>query len=200
MNRNLYPSFLLILISFVSIAFSQDADKPWEKLGLSQIEWQMIIDNKIPDSKVQELLKTGIGIGEYVDKTWIKLNLTEEQWIAKRRSGLTNYDIELQNNTVSNKGALKAEMKSDFSSGGSGLSENRDAAFSLVLPGFEQLKNGKKVRGTIMAALAGGAITWCVTGSIINKRFEAIPLFGILVPDMVWSFIDFKVSERKNAK
>jgi hypothetical protein len=93
----LAESALVISLLCAVCAWSGDDDlKPWEKLGISQTEWIMIRDNRISEDKVQVLLRSGIGIGEYVAKPWKELGLTERAWIAKRRSGLTNYDIELE--------------------------------------------------------------------------------------------------------
>jgi hypothetical protein len=85
-----------ILMCFFVASFGQDNLKPWEKYGLSQTEWKMVQVNKIPTSKVEELLGAGISVGEYVKKPWEELGLTEGDWIEKHRNGLSSYDIELE--------------------------------------------------------------------------------------------------------
>jgi hypothetical protein len=89
-----------ILLCFVVASFGQDDLKPWEKYGLSQTEWKMVQDNKIPTSKVEELLGAGISVGEYIKKPWKDLGLTEGDWIEKHRNGLSSYDIELEMNAT----------------------------------------------------------------------------------------------------
>lgn len=183
--------FLILILLSVTIA--QDEMKPWEKLGLSQTEWKMIKDADLSIKKVESLLKDGIGIEEYLSKTWENYGLTESEWIQKRRSGMTNYDIQLEA-SVKDKGFgedTKNGIRSDFSS----MSGNGQMASSLFLPGYQQIKAGKKGRGILMVSLAGGAVVWCAADAIANKRFFALPVC-VLALDMIWSFVDFKVSSK----
>jgi hypothetical protein len=188
---------VLFIVIFNYLIYSQEEISPWEKLGLSKTEWIMIQDNKIPDEKVEELLKAGIGIGEYVNKPWVNLGMSEEKWINKRRSGLTNDDI---NSKVASsvpdsslRAAYKANARDDFRS----VSKNGEKFSSLFLPGYQQHKSGRKVQRNFMLALAGGSLGWCVGGSIYNKRFEFLPIFCITVPTMIWSFADYSAHSKK---
>jgi len=185
---------LLLLFVLCGILIAQEENKPWERLGLSLTEWRLIKDNDIKMSKVEELLKVGISIGEYLQKPWEPLNLSEDKWIKKRRLGLTSYDIELeiQNSDTS----WKKNMKSDAGKDIQRISENGEMFTSLFLPGCYQYKTGQKSKSTIMVSLAGGAIIWCTIGTIATKKFEVIPIGVILVPDMIWSFIDYKIQKR----
>lgn len=181
----------LVLVLF-SVIFAQDEIRPWEKLGLSQTEWKMIQENNMSMKKVESLLEDGIGIGEYLSKPWENYGITESEWIKKRRSGMTNYDIQLEA-SVTNKGfgeGTKEGIRSDFSS----MSGNGQMASSLFLPGYQQIKAGRKGRGITMISLAGGSIAWCTVDGIVNKRFNAFPLC-FLALDMIWSFVDFKISQ-----
>lgn len=186
---------VLFILMLTFLCFSQEELQPWERLGLSITEWKMIEDNKMPMEQVEELLQAGIGISEYFQKPWLSLNMTEKEWIGKKRSGMSSYDIELQANAAN--AEWKDEMKSGFHTELSGMSGHGER-FSALLPGYQQLKNKHKTRGIIMVSLAAGAVTWCTAGSIANKRFEAIPIACILVPDIIWSFIDYSVSKKKN--
>lgn len=187
----------LVLLSGAAVITGQDDIKPWERLGLSQTEWKLIEQHNIPMSKVESLLRDGIGIGEYVQKPWEKLKMSESKWISKRRSGLTNYDIELESGNSSSS-EWKMDTRDGFKQEVTGISGHGEAFSSLFLPGFQQLKSGEKVKGRLMVCFAGGAVLWCVTGSIIQKDFDVIPIFFVLVPDMVWSYIDYKVKSRKS--
>lgn len=185
--------FFLILF-LLSVTIAQDEVKPWEKLGLSQTEWKMIKDAGMSIKKVESLLKDGIGIEEYLSKPWENYGLTESEWIKKRRSGMTNYDIQLES-SIQNDGLgpdTKNGIRSDFSS----MSGNGQMVSSLFLPGYQQIRAGKKNRGILMVSLAGGAVVWCAADAIANKRFFALPVC-VLALDMIWSFVDFKVSSKK---
>ena len=189
--KPVFVGFLLFLcLPFAS--FCQNELKPWEKYGLSQTEWKMIQDNTISLDKVQELLQTGVSIGEYIQKPWEKLFLSEGEWIEKRRSGLTTYDIELEmksNNRLPNKdGDSTASSKSSY------FSSTTNQLISFALPGVQQLRLKERSRGTIMLGFAVASLAGCVIGSIVQDDFEARPLYCVLLPDMFWSFIDFKIT------
>jgi hypothetical protein len=187
---------MTICICFFIASFAQDDIKPWEKYGLSQTEWKVIQENGIPRSKVEQILKSGISVTEYVEKPWVKFNLSEKTYIDKRRSGLSAYDIELERTSdrsgwkKDNRGALKSEK--------TGLLRSKELLVSFVLPGFQQRKLNHTWRSRIMGALAIGSVAGSIYLSAADGKPEFTPLFVILAPDMFWSMIDFKFS-RKNA-
>jgi hypothetical protein len=190
-------TFMLVIgLCTISILPAQEAQKPWEQYGLSKTEWKMIQDNKIPLKKVEELLKSGISISEYIDKPWVRFRLSENAYIDKRRSGLSAYDIELER--TSDRGSWKNENKNTVRSEVSASSGNRDLLLSFVLPGYEQLRIKHKWRGRIMAALAVGSVVGSVYLSMADRTIEATPIFVILVPDMFWSMLDFKFEKDRN--
>lgn len=187
--------FVAVVVGILTgSVYGQDENKPWEKLGLSQTEWRMITDNNMSMSKVEQLLKDGISIGEYFQKPWESLKMTEDRWIKKRRSGLTSYDIEL--GAQRDEKGWKKELKSDAGKDAHQLTENGEMFSSLCLPGYYQWQTNQKVKGSVMVSLAAGSLIWCTVGSIANKRFEVLPIVFVFVPDMVWSFIDYKIKKR----
>ena len=186
--------FICLYTAFFSVA--QELQKPWEQYGLSKTEWQMIKDNKIPLKKVEELLKSGISISEYIDKPWVKFHLSEKAYIDKRRSGLSAYDIELER--TSDRGTWKSDNKNALHSEVSSSSGNRDLLLSFVLPGFEQFRMNHKWRGRIMTTIAVGSVVGSMYLSIADRTVEATPIFVILVPDMFWSLLDFKFDRERN--
>jgi hypothetical protein len=172
-----------------------DELKPWEKYGLSQTEWKMIKDNNIPLSKVEELLKAGISISEYIEKPWEKLSISERKYIEKRRSGLTAYDIELEQ--TSNRGGWKDENKGVPNSEVSAFSGSKELALSFALPGYQQYRLEHRWRAWIMSAVAIGSVAASIIITCADGKFEGTPLFVILVPDMFWSMMDFKFTQPK---
>ncbi len=186
---------IFIYICFVGLIYGQFEDKPWERLGLSQTEWKLINDNNIPISKVNQLLMDGVSIHEYLDKPWVGLEMTEDKWMNKRRSGMTSYDIELEcrEHRRLQKGDLKFETQQDVHR----ITHNGDLFTSLFLPGCYQFQTNQKAKGAIMVSLVASSLIWCTASSISRKRFDVVPVVFVLVPDMVWSFIDYKISLRK---
>lgn len=185
--------YLTFLFVCIAVCYGQEQIDPWERLGLSKTEWIMIEENHMPMRQVEFLLKSGIGISEYFKKPWVELNMTEQKWIDKKRSGMSSYDIEIE--AKSSNAEWKTEMKTGFRSEMSGVSENAES-FSALIPGFQQFKSRSVAKGIIMSTIALGAVTWCTAGSISDKRFNSLPVFAVLVPDIVWSYIDYKVTKR----
>ena len=196
MNRSTIVMFALFscLCCAAGAWGADDELKPWEKLGISQTEWKMIGDNHISEKKVNEILAAGIGVGEYVGKPWKSLGLTEREWINKRRSGLTSYDIELE--AKPSRQDWKADSKSTLKTELSTVSSNKDLFVSFAIPGLQQSRLKERWRGDIMGGLAIMSLAGCLVGSVAEGRFEVIPLC-ILVPDMFWSFFDFKITRAK---
>jgi len=189
-------SAILLLLSYFCSA--QDESRPWERLGLSQTEWRLVNENNISMAKLEQLLKSGISVGEYIQKPWEQLGLNEEKWMKKRRSGLTSYDIELEA-TLGNTQEWKTNMNTDAARDLHQLSESGELFSSLFLPGYYQYNVGQKRKSYMMIGLAGGAVAWFTIGSIANKRFEVAPVALVIIPDMIWSFIDYKI-DKKNKK
>ncbi|NLE03048.1 MAG: hypothetical protein GX640_24520 [Fibrobacter sp.] len=188
---------LLLLTAHSSFSQSFEPD-PWDRLGLSKTEWLMIQDNNIPMKKVEQLLKSGIDISEYLQKPWENIGLSEEKWISKRRAGMTSESIE--NEQIANERTNSSYLHESFSEFNS-LSGTGPAFSSLLLPGFQQFKDQRKAPAIAMVSLAASSLVLCTAGSIQRKQFFALPVFAILVPDMVWSYIDYKVhSNRKKSK
>ncbi len=186
-------NLIFLFFACIAVCYGQEQIDPWERLGLSKTEWIMIEENHMPMRQVEDLLKAGIGIDEYFKKPWVELNMTEQKWIEKKRSGMSSYDIEVE--AKASNSEWKNEMKSGFRSEMSGVSENAES-FSALIPGFQQFKSGSVAKGIIMSSIALGAVTWCTSNSISNKRFNSLPVFAVLVPDIVWSYIDYKISKR----
>ena len=185
---------LFLFLCSIAVCYGQEQIEPWERLGLSKTEWMMIEENRMPMKQVEYLLKSGIGISEYFKKPWVELNMTEQKWIEKKRSGMSSYAIE--NEAQASKAAWKTAMKSGFRSEMSGVSENAES-FSALIPGVQQFKSRSVAKGIIMSSIALGAVTWCTASSISDKRFNSLPIFAVFVPDVIWSFVDYKVSKRR---
>lgn len=189
----IFCSFAFVFITLAQ----QDEITPWEKLGISKTEWLLIQDNKIPMSKVGELLTSGIGIGEYVDRPWLKLNMSESKWISKRRSGLTQEEIERKVRHHQPEMSWKELNRENARDDIRAVSKNGEKFSSLFLPGYQQGKNGRKVTRTFMVGFTAASLTGCVAWSIATQKFQPIPIFAVTIPTMVWSFVDHSVYSRK---
>ena len=193
MKTSLYFAALLAVLVSLPLK-ARDELSPWERLGLSITEWNLITENKMPMKKVESLLRDGIGISEYFKKPWEPLDMSEKEWIAKRRRGLTSYDIEQEVRLADNDSSMQPTPKEnitfiDYKRTG----ETRELTSALFLPGFQQYRYKRKTRGRFMVSLAAASIAGTVAWSIYQKQFMPIPLLVILLPDMGWSYVDHKI-------
>jgi|GEM_PF-1343901 len=193
----LFSAVPLLVLLLPAVLFSQDDSRPWERLGLSTTEWKLIQDNDMPMSKVEKLLRDGIGITEYFDKPWEALGMSESKWMAKRRAGLTNYDIELQKSEEGRDSSKQDAPPENLKLVEYDNShETSEKARALLLPGLVQCRNGRKVPGRIMVSLAIGSAAGTIIWSAAEKRFYPLPIMVILIPDMGWSFIDHLIQKK----
>ncbi len=66
-----------------------------DKYGFSMAECRQIYQSGVSMAKIHKLLGAGISISEYFEKPWVNLNISEKKWIRKRRSGLSQKDLEM---------------------------------------------------------------------------------------------------------
>jgi TM2 domain-containing membrane protein YozV len=185
MKPMIFTFWTLIAVCLFAFPQTSQAMTPadreqYEKLGLSETEWAMILDAKLPLSKVQELLRAGISITQYFKQPWIDLDLSEDEWLEKRRAGLTDKDMR----TIGKRQASRVPNE------GAGM------VAGFFLPGTQQLSRGQTGKGWTMAGLALGSIAFCAGHSAITKSFQPLGLI-LLVPDMVWSGVDIGMQINK---
>ncbi len=160
---------------------SSPADKEtYEKLGLSETEWNEIQQMQLPVSKVKQLLESGISISEYSRRPWEQLSISEAEYIRLRRLG--NSDADVRSTYRRERGPAEWTVVQSF-----------------FLPGLNQIREGRAVRGWIMAAAAVGSVGLCAGWSVRSRRFQPLGLC-LLVPDMLASGIDvsLQVSSRRS--
>jgi hypothetical protein len=178
LSRLVPACFFLFCLPVMPATMSPADREIYEKLGLSEAEWGMVLDAHMPISKVNFLLKSGISISVYFKSPWKELGLSEGEWIRKRKSGLSDADIR----------AMKGPPGDDSRA----PRENFSYVGAFFLPGCFQLARSQPVKGWIMSGVAVGMVTLCVAHSLSSKRFQPLGLC-LLVPDMIWSGIDIGV-------
>jgi hypothetical protein len=160
---------------------SSPADKEtYEKLGLSETEWNKIQEMNLPLSKVHRLLESGISIAEYCRKPWQELSISEDEYIRLRRAGHSDADVRSMH--------MPKHGANEWT-----------AAQSFLLPGCNQIRR-HKVRGWIMVATAVGCAGLCVCCSARSRRFQPLGVC-LLASDMLWSGIDMSIAitaDRRN--
>jgi hypothetical protein len=169
-----YATVFLALCAPLRAAHMTPADKEqYEKLGMSETEWGMILDAKMPMSKVKDLLSSGIMISEYFRCPWKSIGMSESEWLAKRKSGLSDADMR----------AMKERRPA----------LNDGAVFvNFFLPGFHQIRRHQYLRGCFMAGIALASAGLFAGQCASSRRFMPLGLC-FLAPDMLWSSVDIGI-------
>ena len=177
----LYLFWLTFTLSGMTIADKEE----YEKLGLSQVEWDMIQKSHMPKSKLHHLLKCGISIPEYFKSPWKELKLSETEWVDRRCSGQSSAEIRT------------CEQNQRMGIGKVSTSEWIPIQ-SFFLPGYNQFRRHQKVKGYIMSGWAVASLGFFVIRSATTQSFQPLGLF-FLVPDMLWSAVDIGIQiQREN--
>jgi len=158
------------------------ADKEeYERRGLSQTEWEMVLDARMPPEKVDEILTAGISISEYFRYPWINYGISEAEWIRSRRSGLLESDIAAENRQK-------------------GPPEGAIVVSAFLLPGYHQFKRHQYWKGAIMTGASAFAAIYTTARSVQKGALIPHLLFIFLAPAMVWSSVDigFEVMKERN--
>ncbi len=156
------------------------ADKEeYEKLGLSQVEWEMIKNSHMSKAKLHHLLKCGISIPEFFKSPWEELHISESEWLSRRCAGQSSAEI-------------RTSEKNKEAGVGKALSSDWTPIQSFFLPGLNQIKRDQKLKGYVMSGLAVAGLGFCVAYSAMTKTFQP-PGLIVLAADMLWSGVDMGI-------
>lgn len=172
------PVVIGCLVSFLMAMTPADKDE-YERLGLSQIEWELILNAKMPKSKVYELLKCGISIMEYFSSPWLACRISEDEWIHRRKAGETSSEIR---NKEQQKEAEAHRVSKD----------QWLTIQGFFLPGLHQLLRKEPIRGYFMSGICVLSLGLFAYQTTKTKTFQPLGLF-FLVPDMLWSGVDLGI-------
>ena len=138
-----------------------------EEMGISQEEFQKVKESGMSKAKFLRLLEVGISPNEYFSEPWKKLGVTEDHWLAEKKAGMADDDID------------RSYRKQD--------ANNLIPFVSFLLPGYYSYKNDRLYSGLTLSGLAvtGLALTFIHT----NKETKSIyPIYPIVaVGAMLWS-------------
>jgi hypothetical protein len=169
----------LILISFPLFGMTIADKEEYEKLGLSQVEWEMIQKSHMSKAKLHHLLKCGISIPEFFKSPWEEIKLSEGEWLKRRCCGQSS-------------GEIRTTEQNRQAGIGSPQSSEWAPIQSFFLPGINQVRRSQYVKGYIMSGLALASLGFFIAHSASTKTFQPLGLF-FLVPDMFWSGIDIGI-------
>jgi hypothetical protein len=142
----------------------------YEDHGLTQWEFQQAKEAGVSRDKILSLLELGIRPNEYLQKPWLSLNVSEDQWLQERSQGLEDSDID---RTYRNKVV------------------HQDLAYwSLLAPSLYQWKTGETTKAISMNALWVGAMSATIFLAATSDNSEWIYTSIMVGAVHAWSFLD----------
>lgn len=144
--------------------------------NLKDYEVELIRDSRMPVEKYQQIVAAGVTLEEYFQYPWIKLNLSEKDWLDQRKAGI-----------------LKSE---DYST--QQLKINQWAVVqNFFIPGLHQFKRKQTFKGLLMSGIAVGSLTLFALhrkpGNNGILSFDYPAYLAVLGADLLWSSIDLQI-------
>ena len=179
MTRGLSFAAIVLISAFPLFSMTSADKEEYEKLGLSQVEWQLYLDSHMSKNKLYHLLKCGISLPEYFKYPWRELSITEGEWVGHRCDGESSSEISFKERN--------RETGLNKASHGEWV-----PVASFFLPGVNQLFRKEPAKGWTMLGIAAASIGFIVGYSVSSQEFQPAGLF-FLVPDMLWSGVDMGI-------
>lgn len=142
----------------------------YEEMGLTQWEFQEAKSAGISREKLTQLVEMGVRPSEYLQQPWVRLGVSEEEWMQQRTQGLEDSDIDRSYRNRSG--------------------DQSYAYLSLLVPSLYQWRSGETIKAVWMDALwVGGVGTLAYLAATEDTNvwmYALIPVIGA----HVWSFVD----------
>lgn len=170
--RLLFHTISLGFLFFLNV--EAQSTNPYVKLKNYEIE--LIRDSRMPAEKLEQITGAGISVEEYFQYPWLKLNISEREWINQRKAGI-----------------LKGE---DYPT--QQLRNNQWAVIqNFFVPGLHQFKRKQIFKGLLMSAIALGSLSLFslhrAPGEEGPLAFDYPAYLALLGADLLWSSIDLGV-------
>lgn len=170
-----------IVLVLSSVCFAQeDGIRIWEKHGLTSTEWRIAQDNGVSVETLDTLTSMGIHVTEYLESPWLKIGITRSQWFEYRSVGINDSAIVKLNTKQTDTTISKLDLSTD-------LNPEKKSALGLI-PGYCQIKTGRKQLGAAQIIVAGTGVAGMVACAFIKPAAVPIPFLVMVVPVIPWSF------------
>ncbi len=127
--RLLFLFFWGVSLNISTFAQVSEA-RPWEKYGMSQVEWKKFKESNLTLNDLEELLKMGITLNEFLSRPWISMQISKHTWMTQRQQGMSNEDIEA---------FFGEKQKGDYR-----------IFYAFLVPGLMQLRFGEPIKSGAM--------------------------------------------------
>ena len=142
----------------------------YEEMGLTQWEFQEAKNANMSREKLTKLVEMGVRPSEYLQEPWVRLGVSEEDWLAQRTQGLEDSDID---RTYANRSG-----------------DQNYAYLSLLVPSLYQWHSGQTMKAIWMDALwvagVGATVYLAATEDTNTWAYMLIPVIAA----HIWSFAD----------
>ena len=135
----------------------------------------MVLNARMPEKKVDELLMAGISITEYFDYPWLKLKMSEKEWVHARESGLLDEDIRARNPSATLTHSAVVQ--------------------NLLVPGLHQFRRKQKLKAWLMLGTALTGVSLVGLHALLEHEFKPAP-FLLVGAASLWSSIDIGIQVR----
>jgi hypothetical protein len=168
-----------LILCFFFLSFAEDWQSfNYREMGLTQLEYQKVLASGIKRSKLEHLLELGIKPNTYFKKPWLRLGMTEEEWVLERSQGMSDEDF-----YVSYQGSKK---------------NNAQTWVNLALPGYYQWKNNQFDRAAFYSGTAIGSLSAYLYLDAQNQNSQPIPWLLVYSANALLSFFDARISLMHN--
>ncbi len=142
----------------------------YEEMGLTQWEFQEAKNAGMSREKLTQLVEKGVRPSEYLQQPWVRLGVSEEDWMDQRTQGLEDSDIDRSYRNTSG--------------------DQNIAYLSLLVPSLYQWSTGQTIKAIWMDVLWGAGVG---AGAYLLATDDTNTWMYMLIPVLaahIWSFAD----------
>ncbi len=152
---------MLILLPTLKVFADEWDNTTAEDMGISQEEFQKVKESGMSKARFLKLLEVGISPNEYFSEPWKKLGVTEDHWVAEKKAGMADDDID------------RSYRKQD--------ANNMIPFITFLLPGYYEYKTHKNYFGAALTtAFVGGiALTFIHKNSETKAIYPIYPIIAV---------------------
>jgi hypothetical protein len=184
----MYLNKILFCLTFlISAVFSSSyTENDQLVLKLDHIERAFFDDSQMPVEKLHQLMDAEISLENYFDYPWLRLGISEKDWILQHKAGIVHPD-----DTFGNTKQI--------------ASREWAVIQNFFFPGMHQFKRHQTFKGFLMSGIAVASVALFALHKNPDDKnslgFDYPQYFFLLGADCIWSAIDLGVQlKRENEK
>lgn len=176
-NACWFPIVLFCLVLFQTPFSATEKERQNLLDRLDPFERACFDDSKMPVEKAKMLIDSGIHLDEYFEYPWLKLGISEKDWIRQQSTGTVIGD------TITSAKEIASQQWS--------------VVQAFFVPGMHQFKRKQTFKGLLMSGIAVASVSLFILHRDPKDKssigFDYPAYLGILGADMLWSSIDIGI-------